>query len=424
MRPLLPWLLFVLMAVPLQAQTFRAMGEIRERSEYDRRLNTDDEDIFHLLRTRFGLEASLEEELMAFIELQDARGFGDTRTGAVRGGEESLIGLRQGYIQARHIGGSPLGVKVGRQALSYGNERLLGASEWSNFGQTFDAAVIRMELDSITVDLMGGAIAQRPNRLVYAPDAFLIGTWATWKPARTGASIHAFYLFDDPRNTAARQDRHTLGTHTTGAWHGLDYTVDGALQLGDMYFSESGVDRLPIFAYMAGTRLGYTFDSSLALRIGVGWDFLSGNPPGRSDAYRAFSTLYATNRLHFGAMEYFDDVPRVTEGLGLQSFAAQASVSPLKGLHLSAELHFFSLARNPFDETVIDPEMPPGVPSIPYSRTIGNEMDFAITYDVLEWLQLSGGYSIFNGDPDRYILRGRNTARWGFFSARARFRSE
>lgn len=422
MNCLLPCTLLLLTVVSLQAQTFRGVGEIRERTEYDRRLDADDDNVFHLLRTRIGVDASLEDELTAFVELQDARGFGDTRTRNFGGGEEAMFGLRQGFIQARHIGGSPLGVKVGRQVLSYGDERLLGASEWSNFGQTFDAAVIRTELSDFTVDLMGGAIAQRPDRLVYAPDAFLIGAWSIWSPAQAGTTLQAFYLFDDPRNGSVRQNRHTLGTHVAGEYRGFDYALDGALQLGDLYFSESAVDRLPIFAYMAGTRLGYTFDSSLALRIGVAWNFLSGNPPDRSDAYRAFNTLYATSRLHFGAMDYFDDVPQVTQGRGLQSFVAQASVSPLDGLHLSAELHFFSLARNPLAEPVDDPGMPlPTGPPLRYSRAIGNEIDFAISYDVLDWLQLSGGYSAFRGDPDRYILRGRNTAGWGFFSATARF---
>ena len=39
----------------------------------------------------------------------------------------------------------PLTLKVGRQILSYGDERLIGAFDWNNFGRTFDAVKLPWE---------------------------------------------------------------------------------------------------------------------------------------------------------------------------------------------------------------------------------------------------------------------------------------
>src|SRR6185295_11046498 len=39
----------------------------------------------------------------------------------------------------------PLSLKVGRQELSYGDERLVGAFAWNNIGRVFDAAKVRWQ---------------------------------------------------------------------------------------------------------------------------------------------------------------------------------------------------------------------------------------------------------------------------------------
>ena len=51
--------------------------------------------------------------------------------------------IRQGYIEIGNAKEFPLTLKVGRQILSYGDERLIGAFDWNNIGRTFDAAKLR-----------------------------------------------------------------------------------------------------------------------------------------------------------------------------------------------------------------------------------------------------------------------------------------
>ncbi len=409
---LLPFLLVT--AIAATAQTVRISGQIRERSEYDQRLDmADDGRFYHLLRTRLGIGAAFEEDLSAFAELQDARSLGSSE----RRNESGIpaFDLREGYIEARRIGGTPFGIKVGRQTLCYGDERLLGEVDWSNAGQTFDAAVIRAESDQVRVDLIGAVLARHPYRPVYSATTFLTGIWGIWNPSWLDGSLQAYYLFDDPGPGAMAQNRHTPGVHLRGMAGGFDLAIDGALQLGTIFGDTIGaVGGIPIRANMVGIRLGHTIDTALAIRIGMGYDRISGDDPG-SDTYGTFSTLYATNQRYYGAMGYFTDIPRETREAGLQHIVLEASASPLQGLSMGASLHLFSLVMAPGES---GPAI--GNAAAP-SKTVGNEIDVSIGYSLSQWLQLGIGYSVFNAAANRTVLPGRQTTQWGYLTLSAGF---
>jgi hypothetical protein len=59
-----------------------------------------------------------------------------TRRGS--GPEADAIDLNQAYLWVGNPS-FPLSLKVGRQELSYGEERLVGVNPWNNIGRTFDA---------------------------------------------------------------------------------------------------------------------------------------------------------------------------------------------------------------------------------------------------------------------------------------------
>ena len=52
----------------------------------------------------------------------------------------------------------PLSLKVGRQELSYGDERLVGAFDWNNIGRVFDAAKLRWQNPWFGADFFSGRV--------------------------------------------------------------------------------------------------------------------------------------------------------------------------------------------------------------------------------------------------------------------------
>ncbi|MBR9978268.1 MAG: alginate export family protein [Bacteroidetes bacterium] len=390
------FLFAAVIAAPLFAQSIEFSGQVRERSEFDDRRFYEDahHDVYHQLRSRLRATATLNEQVQAVVEVQDARMYG-SGMGTMNYGA-SFFDLRQGYIDVDGLADGVLGFRLGRQVLSYGNERLLGAIDWSNLGQSFDAGVLRLTAGDIRIDAIGAALQRNLPYPTYLRDHFLAGVWAMWTPERRRNTVQAFFLYDHPAMTSDRdrQNRMTAGVHAGGQFFAFDYEVDAAVQMGDHFTGDQQAD---INANMVGVRLGYTFPSLAGLRIGVGYDRLSGRDADNPEDYTVFNTLYGTNHKFYGYMDYFTVIPAHTAGMGLQDMLVQLSIAPIEGFKLGADIHLFSTASDPADF----PNEFNGT-----SRSIGTEVDVTAKWIVARAVHMTLGYSVFSGQPDRILLHG------------------
>jgi len=66
-------------------------------------------------------------------------------------------------------------VKVGRQVLLYGDERLIGPSDWTNLSRTFDAVKLRWAEKNWWVDAFASTVVV-PTRFQYNQSDFAGGT--------------------------------------------------------------------------------------------------------------------------------------------------------------------------------------------------------------------------------------------------------
>jgi hypothetical protein len=122
---------------------FTVTGQVRHRSELDRRSGIEPPSL-HLLRTRLNLSFRPSEDVTGFVQVQDARLFGGGDPAAGRGtldGRAPALDLHQAYFAVTHLLGAPLRLKVGRQELAYGNQRLIGSVGWSNVGGVVGGAL-------------------------------------------------------------------------------------------------------------------------------------------------------------------------------------------------------------------------------------------------------------------------------------------
>lgn len=120
-------------------------GQIRSRYEIRRPTSygpgwmgkTDD---LILLRTRVHVKAEVSEVIDAFVQIQDSRVWGDEAS--VVSDEEGLD-LHQAWVEVHELFSEHLALKVGRQELKYGDQRLVSPLDWSNVGRAWDAIKIR-----------------------------------------------------------------------------------------------------------------------------------------------------------------------------------------------------------------------------------------------------------------------------------------
>ena len=70
---------------------------------------------------------------------------------------EDTLDIRQLYAEWLHIDGSPFGIRVGRQQISYGDQRVFGPGSWGNTGRyAWDAAMVKVETERFASDFWVG----------------------------------------------------------------------------------------------------------------------------------------------------------------------------------------------------------------------------------------------------------------------------
>jgi len=172
-----------LKGIPLGPLRLDIGGSVRLRYEYrddfsqqryaDRRTDDLRRDGFLLQRVRLDLDVKFAEEAHLFVQLQDARAHGSDFTeddfpAAVHSCPFwNPLDLRQAYLEMLHIGGTAFGIKVGRQAIFYGDNRIWGPGEWGNVGRyTWDA--VKLIVDTPAAEIHGIFA----NRVRNDPDSF------------------------------------------------------------------------------------------------------------------------------------------------------------------------------------------------------------------------------------------------------------
>lgn len=91
--------------------------------------------------------------------------FQDSRTFGVEGGNTlangSNIDLHQGYILLENVFKLPgLSLKVGRQEIAFGGQRLIGTVGWHNVGRSFDGGRLAFSRNGLSGEVWTAKLAE------------------------------------------------------------------------------------------------------------------------------------------------------------------------------------------------------------------------------------------------------------------------
>lgn len=286
----------------------RARGEFRDPREY--RLpgtfglpdTAESEDPIDFVESRIRLhaDAKVSDVVSAFIQIQDSRRFGDEGSALA---DTEGVDLHQGYFDVRDIADSPLDLRVGRQELSYGDQRLVSPLDWSNIGRAWDGARLRYRPEKTTVDLFATVIDENDT---LDDDLFFGGLYAT-RPLGDGAlrtgDVYVFWRHTNEESfvgedgTPEGLDEFTPGARIDGAVDGvLDYKLEGAYQFGDW-----GGDDLS--AYAVAAVVGHTFEPEWKPRIQLEYDYASGDDDPDDGDRGTFDALFPFGHYYQGFMD-------------------------------------------------------------------------------------------------------------------------
>src|SRR3989454_7063369 len=150
----------------------RIRYEGRNNTLLNSNLKANESAASHRIRVNVGYD--LTPDVSFFAQIQDVRiygtegpingaaatGAGQAGIGAVSAQNQNGSGLdlHQGYILVKNLGLPGLSLKVGRQEIMYGDHRLFGNFNWSQVGNSFDAAKLMYSMPIADVDLFWARI--------------------------------------------------------------------------------------------------------------------------------------------------------------------------------------------------------------------------------------------------------------------------
>mgnify|MGYP001571231193 CR=1 FL=1 len=354
--------------------------------------------------------------------------------------------LHQAYFTLGNHKEFPVSLKLGRQELSYGDERLVGAFAWNNIGRVFDAAKLRWQNSWFTMEAF-------TSRLVL-PDDNNLNTWndynvfsgAHFTTKAVPKNTTEFYFFarnDGPGSGIANpgsfapfqlaapfaRDIYTLGLRVKsnpGEFGNWDYTAEVNGQFGNWKSTAVSIrEDHEAFAMMANA--GYTFAGAFGTpRVALEYAYATGDSSPADSHHGTFDNLYPTNHKFYG---YAD----LASWQNLHDVRAIYQLKPHARLSLALEGHlfwladthdrFYNVAGAARGGTVATPGT--GFGTNPnYSKFLGSEVDVIAGFIVNKFTNLEAGYGhFFRGDylKQTWSAIGSKDADWFYLQTVIRF---
>lgn len=372
-----------------------------------------------LLLERFRLEltARFWDKPRVFLQLQDSHPFltkfNDSdfpKSSPI----ENTLDVRQLYVEWLRIGESPFGFRLGRQQISYGDQRVFGPGNWGNTGRfAWDAAVFKIEVDQFWMDLWVGKFLQYkttiwPDRPV--TDFLTFVTYTGIKNLPFGLDLFYVNTCDNRAVITSETGTGNIRSHSLGiqtAWQGRNDMDGGATLVAQ--FGRYGGDRLHAFG--ANAKWGVTIRAPWKPRLGVQFTHGSGDRNPADGVHETFDGVFGGRDIQFyGYLNLFF-------WANLRDYEVDCSVLPHPNMTVHLEYHHFTLDRER------DAWYTTGL--APYRRdrtgqsglSLGDELDVRATWNLQDHLELMGGYGSFF--PGFFVSHTglMATAHWYFVQA-------
>src|SRR5258705_12282727 len=261
-------------------------------------------DFYLLDRLLVNLAIQPTDWLKFYGEVQDSRIFFNHHIANANPFEDSWT-LWQGYIQ---VGSSTSGwadALAGRQVLLFGDERVIGPSNWLNVGRTFDVARVDLHHPRYEVAVFASSVVPGSNTFLHRaiPGNNFYGIYGSFKNIVPRATFEPYVLwrlapgnFGLPETVGrGHLNEVTIGLHVKGTLPSdFDYDAEFDGQKGSLGASSIG-------AWSGYAGVGKTFPKvATAPRVFIEGNYASGtkNPAGRD--WNTFDQLYPSNHDKFG----------------------------------------------------------------------------------------------------------------------------
>ena len=327
--------------------------------------------------------------------------------------EGGSLNIYEAWFQ---YGWKGLFAKVGRQDLSYDDQRIFGSDDWSMTGMTHDVLKVGYEGYGHKVHLFAAYNQNLENMEG--------GSWFSGGLQPYKAMEAAWYHYDVPRfplgasilfmnvgmqggekiNKEITYQQQLVGTY-------VSFTPE-KWSLEAAYYRQMGKEEhgIPIAGWMASSKV--TLSVVPRFTFYSGYDYLSGDESfatpaignlgmARHETIRGFSSIYGSHHKFYGAMDFFY-VTTYYGGFtpGLQNLFAGVKWAP-GNFTVDASYHYLSTAT----------------PLKNAGMALGHEGEFSASYVFRKYISLSAGLSLMRGTETMELLKrssGKRSLTWAW----------
>ena len=423
----------------------RVRWEIKDNAfDFNSGVRTINDDNWVLNRFRLGIGVQPTDWLKVYAQVQDSREWLSDRADipGVLGAEgDDSFDLRQAYIE---LSMNEWGLKIGRQVLAFGDQRLIGPLEWSNLTRTFDAVRLTYKGSNYTVDAFASSVVVADRGSFNQSDTFngnethreqvFSGLYFNTRAfAIADADLYALHL-----HQSGSTDFFTLGTRLKSKpaapapmqHDGKSMKHDGKTMMCPapaaspwdwdaefaFQFGEVGGRDLTAFAGHIGA--GYTIPGCpISSRIGLEYNYATGDGDPTDGDVETFQNLFPTNHIYYGFMDAFS-------WQNIHDLAVSWKTKPCKDVTARLDYHAFWLADTndvwyrANGTTAVRPLSPAARNADSYA---GSEIDLVVTWQARKELVIEAGASHFFAGSYLGDTGAKSDANFGYVQATISF---
>jgi len=336
------------------------------------------------------------------ISFQDVRVWGDEALKT----DVPDLGLYEAWVEFPVY--DSLSLKIGKQEIAYDNERFFGLSNWSQQGNTHNAAMLKYIKKGLEINFTS-ALNQAAENTFGTNYSALPNNYKTlnilWISKKITTNLKASLL----SVADGYQKANTTNTlYMRGTYGGIiEYTKTNENSAVIRGFYQDGRSQAgqKISAYYMSADLTYTLSQKFILWIGS--QYVSGNNGMESNNKfnNAFNTLYGSGHRFSGNMDYFSNISTDTKGAGLVDPYLNMICKLNDKASARLDLHYLMLQNNyKVNALLID-------------KHLGEEADLSFTYNVNTEISLMAGFSLMKATKSMEKISGGDSnypGTWGF----------
>jgi len=336
-----------------------------------------------------------QDDLILKLTFQNTRTWGDVAPATVA--DKNGVAVFEAWAQYNFT--EKWSARMGRQVLSYDNQRILGEMDWAQQGQSHDALTVSFHDETQKLDF-GGAYNSTAENVVQTP--YTVANYKAmqyaWYHNQFSEKLGASFLvlntgYEFTRNPNTPESKILVDyMQTFGPY--LTYKKDKIDTSFWLYGQTGKSTDQQVSAWNAAANINYSITNSF--KAGLGYEFLSGKDSNDgSTVIKSFNPIFGTNHGFNGFMDYFY-VGNHLNNVGLQDAFIKLNYNVNKW-QFALIPHVFLAAAD--------------VVNVPLNEKmdsyLGTEVDATFGYNFKKDITVTGGYSqMFGSKTMEFIKTG------------------